>query len=753
MSIVWAKLIRVGGSEDNLAIPSFIPLIEKENFVGRFSQPAATAATKSNANTNANVNINAAEHNSFHHKDQFVIPCLFVSSTHFSISLEEREGQGDGHGDARGDSNPYSRKFVLRDFSRNGTFLRGQLVGTQSKEIVDGDEIALRYKDQDRIVYRFQVLLDDLQPLKPLAADKNSINNNKSVVDSSIELFTAQITALQEEAEQLEKKVNSQSDLIDSLTEELEKTAKQHRLDEKNIANLQSDLDNWKERVSVTEANATAISARNVILEEQLREEQEGFRALRSKFNQISEELKDKTTQLDSKRKVIDESNKVLSHEKTMRMKAEGTVQDLEKLVDHLNDKNEKVTLANQALQDMLNEMEQQLVIAKTRLRGYENLRGRVLKKVQDQSDLMRSHYSALDTLAQALQIVMSGKQDMMSNVTAVATMLDSHQGGSIATNNTEGAYSSSVPALPVGTNIRSPESSHTRSSSISSGQTPTMARALAPNSSQMPTTTPARVQHHEYGMDGDDDEYTAGQTLDNDYYQCTQVPIYDLDESLSNEDLKPVGSNEREAVSQNASNYSQPHTPFLAIERDGLFISQDSRIRKDDSTLSAAKDLSQDHRTSDRSENATPDQSLLMKSPHSTSLKRSYPSESGDLDEDNDGRKRVDGFSEAKKPRLDLLEETAVPEDDVPRPATPLSQEEAVGEYWPQAERQVVTDPVPPPSNDSVDERPLLSVFYQSTSQKAISLSPVPSSSLVEAEEEERQRSFNADLSMDLDN
>jgi DNA repair exonuclease SbcCD ATPase subunit len=326
---VWAKLVRCGGAEENLAIPAVIPLTDVENYIGRFSQPVANTENK------------------FNHENQFVIPCMFVSSTHFCISVAHTN-QSD------------KRRYTIRDYSRNGTFLNDKLVGNTETELVDGAEISLKYKEKVRVAYRFTVL--EYYPTVRQERTSVKTGENSSVsLDVATELLTQQISALQQEAQQFEHKLQNQSQQIQELTDSLDKSLKKTRNDEKQLALQRTEIVELKERVTAAEGNATAIQARNIILEDNYKDEQEEVRNLRHKLHQCQDELRDKTVQLESRRKVIDEGNRAISHEKSLRMKLESTLQLLHHDVEEVQEKNMRLTGANHALQDIVNDIEQQL--------------------------------------------------------------------------------------------------------------------------------------------------------------------------------------------------------------------------------------------------------------------------------------------------------------------------------------------------------------------------------------------------------
>lgn len=495
MSTVWAKLIRCGGLEDNMAVPSFVPLCDNANFIGRFAQPVPSAEQ------------------TFTHESQFVIPCLFISSTHFGISIEH---------------NGSSRRYLLSDFSRNGTYLNGELVGTTPKDIHDGDEITLKYKDKVRIAYRFSVL--ETPAPAPLAESVAS-------VDGSTELFTAQIASLQAEADALEKKLAAQSEQMEALVVELEKSQKKGRADEKALAATATELADWKERALAAEANMSAAMARTVVLEDEVKEQAEDLRNVRTRLTNALEEAKDKSNQLDARKKVIDDGNKVLAVEKAHRLRAEGTVSDCHKQMDVLADKCAKLTQANQALQDIVTETEQQLSVAQHRIKAYEGLRGKVLQRAHDQVTALSSHYEQIEQLQAALLKVVNSKADLMGGMSALHEMLDGHH--------------HHVQMAPP------PQAAHAQSiTSSSSSSSPGMA---SPSATKAP---PASTQF----------AYSASPQVPSsagDYFQSTQVP-YGMD-SDEEEEEEPV------------------QAPLVAVEEQ--FISQDSHVRNNSSDSSKGPD------------------------------------------------------------------------------------------------------------------------------------------------------------------
>jgi chromosome segregation ATPase len=340
MSIVcWGKLVRSGGVDESLTIPSVVQLTDKECFFGRFSQPVKDPKYK--------------------HETQFVLPCLFVSSTHFSVLIDSSEAKP---------------KYYIKDYSKNGTFLNDRLIGNEKMEIDEQSEISLKYKNTVKITYRFKKIEDNFE--KPKAkqfVDHNNNNNNSEneSIRSNLqqqsnqvkndllsESFAQQIVMFQEESKKQELRIASNISQIETLNKELDVSNKKIRNQEKTLDGNLKEISELKERISATEANYSAIEARNYKILEQLDEHRLEIKDLKIKNATLHDDLKHKSNQLESRQSLIDEVNKCLTIEKQARIESEKKLRLVHQKLSEAEAQNGRVSIANQALQDIIVENE-----------------------------------------------------------------------------------------------------------------------------------------------------------------------------------------------------------------------------------------------------------------------------------------------------------------------------------------------------------------------------------------------------------
>ena len=323
------KLIRIGGIEENTAIPTEIcipPLSSSDApsscFVGRFAVPANNAL--------------------FTHTSQTVIPCLFISSTHFSISVR------------KDDFDAKSYIVVLRDHSRNGTFLNGKIVGKEEKQLKEGDEISLQYKGTVHILYKFTIDNEN----EVAIPDEMVLSSPKRSDNFTTDAFIQQLNALREENTKQDIRLQSILSEKESLSKALDVANRKCRANEKLIENFEKENAELKERVHTLTANASSIEARNIILQDNLEEAKAEIRELKSKLNSLSEDLKHKSMQLENRQSLVDKGSKAIAHEKSLRQAAETENQKLNiKLKESLS-QNERIVTANETLQDMISDLE-----------------------------------------------------------------------------------------------------------------------------------------------------------------------------------------------------------------------------------------------------------------------------------------------------------------------------------------------------------------------------------------------------------
>ena len=332
------KLIRTGGVEENPLIPNEICIPNSERsgscsntvFVGRFPEPATTA--------------NVGE--SLKQKSQIVIPCLFISSTHFSISVVTDAKSG-------------IKQCIVKDHSRNGTYLNGVIIGKEEeKQLKDGDEITLQYRNVIKICYKFV-----------FNGAPDDHNNDESILTSPkksdnlvTDAFMQQLNALKDENSRQELRLQSVLAEKDALNKEVNNNDRKFRTLEKTIQNMEKDAAEMQERLQTSAVNASSIEARNVILQDSLEEAKGEIRELRSRVTALTDDLKHKSMQLESRQSLVDKGSKAIAQEKALRQGAETECKNLaSKLKDSLQ-QNERIVTANETLQDMISELETALL-------------------------------------------------------------------------------------------------------------------------------------------------------------------------------------------------------------------------------------------------------------------------------------------------------------------------------------------------------------------------------------------------------
>lgn len=214
---MWGELVLLQDSDqgtDSKRLPTIPDVIELDvsksvHFVGRVPNPA--------------------QNGSWHHRTQHSIPLAYLSSTHFSIALENEVSKS-------------SPTFVITDFSTNGTFLRNSsspsstLIGNGNTAVIHhGDEISLKFKSAS-LTYKFSAL--EHAPLIPLNATKDGPE-----METQYAVAQQQILQLQEEVARLEQRIATNL----SKTEKFQSTCNSQA---KEIASLKSFLSEKDDTIS-----------------------------------------------------------------------------------------------------------------------------------------------------------------------------------------------------------------------------------------------------------------------------------------------------------------------------------------------------------------------------------------------------------------------------------------------------------------------------------------------------------------------
>ena len=381
----WGYLERIGGIEDATTVPQKIQLLDLDCFVGRFAEPVKAPDSK------------------FTHKSQTLIPCLFVSSTHFSVGMTETPG--------------HPRAYYIRDFSRNGTYLNGELVGPNKTAVCnDGAEISLLYKNKVRILYRFReegVAVKDSAPIPSPVPVKDEVRDDqeessrfasmRSQADSVEFALNKQIALLQEESKQLETRNQQQASRIDALAADLHRAAEKNASLDRIVATLEAEKSDLTERLSSSESNTAAVEARNQKLEEQVEASKSELRDLRAKNIQLAEDLQTKTAQLDARIALMENSNKTMTNEKSKWTKLENKYSAACEQLEQRQEQIDRMQLAAQALQDILSDRDASLVQAKQRYEKLREVFERGQRAVQDREKSILELHQQLSNAAHVL--------------------------------------------------------------------------------------------------------------------------------------------------------------------------------------------------------------------------------------------------------------------------------------------------------------------------------------------------------------
>jgi chromosome segregation ATPase len=174
--------------------------------------------------------------------------------------------------------------------------------------------------------------------------------------DSMTEIFTHQIVSLQSDIKKLESQLSQQHERYDLLQSENDKLSRKSRQDEKLIASHANEIAELKERIATIESEKSAIQARNQILSDTVDDLRQEVKETKQKNSFFQEELSNKSQQLNSVRSLIEENNKVLATEKKQRHLHEQQISELRHNLTVYEEKNLRLTTANQALQEIVND-------------------------------------------------------------------------------------------------------------------------------------------------------------------------------------------------------------------------------------------------------------------------------------------------------------------------------------------------------------------------------------------------------------
>eukprot|EP01038_Epipyxis_sp_PR26KG_P005324 gene5324-7390_t len=347
-SSIWGKLIRIAGNDESLTIPSLIQMTDNIHFFGRIPQPISQGHEANNGNAT-----------SFSHETQFAIPCVYISSTHFSIKKINNDAN---------DNN--KTQYLLTDYSKNGTFVNNLLVGKdKTMEIEDGFSISIHYKNVVKILYRFNTI-DHNNNNASHNKDKSTsqstklfINGLKAPDDVIVESLNQHIQSLTEENKNNEIRIQNQLQNIENITKELElMTRKYNHFIENDFEEMKTIANERKDTIIALEGNLNAIQARFHKINEQLDENKDEVKELKLKNQGLMDDNKHNTIKLNNRESLLEEANKSLGNEQNKRIKLEKENQKLLYDLQESEKLTERMAIANQALQDLVAQRDQTIV-------------------------------------------------------------------------------------------------------------------------------------------------------------------------------------------------------------------------------------------------------------------------------------------------------------------------------------------------------------------------------------------------------
>jgi len=188
--------------------------------------------------------------------------------------------------------------------------------------------------------------------------DSSKYASMKSQSEHITEGLNRQVQSLESEVRALDERLQIQSNKMLIQANTIDKYESKMRVDEKTIDALNAELSDWKERSTATEANCSAIEARCCILTDTIEQNKTDIRELRHKMTALNEELLSKTEQLDTRRAFVEDNHKMLLAEKDKRKHVQDKLHIQTIQNASLQDRVDRMLMANQALQSVVADKE-----------------------------------------------------------------------------------------------------------------------------------------------------------------------------------------------------------------------------------------------------------------------------------------------------------------------------------------------------------------------------------------------------------
>jgi pSer/pThr/pTyr-binding forkhead associated (FHA) protein len=219
----WGQLVQVGGNDVTDDVPTKLsfPRELNEIVIGRLDESSS-----------------------------YILNKAYVSAKHLII---RRCDGGDG-----------IYRYVVEDYSSNGTYINGELVGKgNTKNIEQNDQISFKFRGVEKLVFKFMINDSNEESEPPLKAQRIQNKRVHASMSNDIDISASKrINALEREIQQQELRITNQSTKLESSAREYGNLQTTYLATREALNEKENELNEAKQTRLMLESSLAAMEAR-----------------------------------------------------------------------------------------------------------------------------------------------------------------------------------------------------------------------------------------------------------------------------------------------------------------------------------------------------------------------------------------------------------------------------------------------------------------------------------------------------------
>lgn len=219
----WGQLVQVGGNDVTDDVPTkwCFPNDLSEIVIGRLDESSS-----------------------------YILNKAYVSAKHLII---RRCDEGNG-----------VQQYVVEDYSSNGTYVNGELVGKgNTRKIEENDQISFKFRGVEKLVFKFLINDSNEESEPPLKSQRIQNKRNHASINHDMDISVSKrINALEREIQQQEIRITNQSTKLESSAREYGNLQTTYLATREALGEKENELNEAKQTRLMLESSLAAMEAR-----------------------------------------------------------------------------------------------------------------------------------------------------------------------------------------------------------------------------------------------------------------------------------------------------------------------------------------------------------------------------------------------------------------------------------------------------------------------------------------------------------